>query len=124
MIGVFDSGFGGLTVLKEILRVLPDYDYVYLGDNSRAPYGNKSDEVIYNYTRQAVDFLFKSGCELIIIACHTASAKALRKTQRAYLPANRPDKRVLAVVVPVVGEAGKLSRYHKLGVMGPAATVG
>ena len=123
-IGVFDSGFGGLTVLKEILRVLPDYDYVYLGDNSRAPYGNKSDEVIYNYTRQAVDFLFKSGCELIIIACHTASAKALRKIQQAYLPANHPDKRVLGVVVPVVEEAVKLSRYHKLGVIGTAATVG
>ena len=104
MIGVFDSGFGGLTVLKEFLRVLPDYDYIYLGDNARAPYGNKSDEVIYNYTREAVDFLFKQGCELVIIACHTASSKALRKIQREYLPAKYPNKRVLGVVVPLVEE--------------------
>ena len=123
MIGVFDSGFGGLTVLKEILRVLPDYDYVYLGDNARAPYGNKSDEVIYEYTRQAVDFLFKAGCELIIIACHTASAKALRKIQQEYLPKNYPDRSVLGVVAPVVEEAVKLSRYHRLGVIGTTATI-
>ena len=93
-----------MTVLKEFLRVLPDYDYIYLGDNARAPYGNKSDEVIYNYTREAVDFLFKQGCELVIIACHTASSKALRKIQREYLPAKYPNKRVLGVVVPLVEE--------------------
>ena len=123
MIGVFDSGFGGLTVLKEFLRVLSDYDYIYLGDNARAPYGNKSDEVIYNYAREAVDFLFKQGCELVIIACHTASAKALRKIQQEYLPVNYPDKRVLGAVVPLVEEAVKLSRYHRLGVVGTAATI-
>ena len=123
MIGVFDSGFGGLTVLKEFLKVLPDYDYIYLGDNARAPYGNKSDEVIYNYTKQAVDFLFKSGCKLIIIACHTASAKALRKIQQEYSPEFYPDKRVLGVVTPVVEEAIKLSRYHKLGIIGTMATI-
>jgi len=123
MIGVLDSGFGGLTVLKEFLRVLPDYDYIYLGDNARAPYGNKSDEVIYNYTREAVDFLFKQGCELVIIACHTASSKALRKIQREYLPAKYPNKRVLGVVVPLVEEAVKLSRYRKLGIIGTSATV-
>jgi glutamate racemase len=123
MIGVFDSGFGGLTVLKEFLRVLPDYDYLYLGDNARAPYGNKSDEVIYEYAKQAVDFLFKEGCELVIIACHTASSKALRKIQQEYLPKAYPDKRVLGVVVPTVEEAIKLSRYHKLGVIGTTATI-
>jgi glutamate racemase len=123
MIGVFDSGFGGLTALKEFLKVLPDYDYIYLGDNARAPYGNKSDEVIYNYTKAAVDFLFKVGAELIIIACHTASAKALRKIQQEYLPENYPDKRVLGVVVPIVEAAIKLSRYHKLGIIGTSATV-
>jgi len=135
MIGVFDSGFGGLTVLKEFLKVLPDYDYIYLGDNARAPYGDKSDEVIYNYTCQAVDFLLKQGCELTIIACHTASAKALRRIQQEYLPAKYPcpprfagdagaaDKRVLGVVVPIVEEAVKLSRYHKLGVIGTTATI-
>ncbi|MBI4779383.1 glutamate racemase, partial [Candidatus Falkowbacteria bacterium] len=123
MIGVFDSGFGGLTVLKEFLRVLPYYNYIYLGDNARAPYGNKSDEAVYNYTREAVDFLFKQGCELIIIACHTASAKALRKIQQEYLPEKHPDKRVLGVVVPMVEEAVNLSRYHKLGVIGTTATI-
>ena len=123
MIGVFDSGFGGLTVLKEFLRVLPNYDYVYLGDNARAPYGNKSDEVIYEYTRQAVDFLFKAGCQLIIIACHTASSKALRRIQQEYLPRSYPNRRVLGVVVPVVEEAIKLSRYHRLGVIGTTATI-
>jgi glutamate racemase len=123
MIGVFDSGFGGLTVLKEFLKILPDYDYLYLGDNARAPYGNKSDEVIYEYTRQAVDFLFKQGCELVIIACHTASTRALRKIQQEYLPANYPDKRVLGVAVPVVEEAVKASRYHRLGVIGTSATI-
>ncbi len=123
MIGVFDSGFGGLTVLKEFLRVLPDYDYIYLGDNARAPYGNKSDEAIYEYTKQAVDFLFKQGCELIIIACHTASSKALRRIQQEYLLTAYPDKRVLGVVVPIVEEAIKLSRYHKLGIIGTKATI-
>jgi len=123
MIGIFDSGFGGLTVLKEFLKLLPDYDYIYLGDNARAPYGNKSDEVIYEYAKQAVDFLFKAGCEIVIIACHTASSKALRKIQQEYLPKAYPDKRVLGVVVPMVEEAVKLSRYHKLGVIGTSATI-
>jgi len=123
MIGVFDSGFGGLTVLKEFLKVLPDYDYIYLGDNVRAPYGNKSDEVIYNYTRQAVDFLFKQGCEIVILACNTASAKALRKIQHDYLPKFYPNKRVLGIVVPAVETAVRLSRGHKLGVIGTTVTI-
>src|SRR3989338_9566140 len=123
MIGVFDSGFGGLTVLKEFLKVLPDYDYIYLGDNARAPYGNKSDEVIYNYTREAVDFLFKAGCELVILACNTASAKALRKIQQEYSPKFYPEKRVLGVVAPVVETALELKQNNKLGVIGTAATI-
>jgi len=123
MIGVFDSGFGGLTVLKEFLRILPEYNYIYFGDNARAPYGNKSDEVIYNYTKQAVDFLFKQGCELIIVACHTASAKALRRIQQEYLPEKYSDKRVLGVVVPIVEQAVGLSRHNKLGVIGTTATI-
>ncbi|MBI2459239.1 MAG: aspartate/glutamate racemase family protein, partial [Parcubacteria group bacterium] len=122
-IGVFDSGFGGLTVLKEFLRVLPAYDYIYLGDNARAPYGNKSDQVLYDYTGQAVDFLFKQDCEVIVIACHTASARALRMVQQEYLPAYYPDKRVLGVVVPLVEAAVKLSRARKLGVIGTRATI-
>jgi len=123
MIGVFDSGFGGLTVLKEFLRVLPDYDYIYLGDNARAPYGNKSDEVIYEYTKQAVDFLFKQGCELIILACNTVSVKALRRIQQEYLPKFYPDKRVLGIVVPAVETAVKLDHCHKLGVIGTTITI-
>lgn len=110
-------------MLKEFLRVLPDYDYIYLGDNARAPYGDKSAEVIYRHTEAAVDFLFKKGCELAIIACHTASAKALRKIQEDFLPKNYPDRRVLGVVVPVVEEAIKLSRYHRLGIIGTTATI-
>lgn len=123
MIGVFDSGFGGLTVLKEFLLVLPAYDYIYLGDNARAPYGDKSDEFLYDYTARAVDFLFKRGCELVIIACHTASARALRKIQQEYLPAFYPKRSVLGVVAPLAEEAVKLSRSHKLGVIGTKATV-
>lgn len=123
MIGVFDSGFGGLTVLKEFLRVLPEYNYVYLGDNARAPYGNKSDEVIYNYTREAVEFLFKEGCGLIIIACHTASARALRRVQQEYLPIRYPNKRVLGVAVPLAEEAINLSRFNRIGVIGTKATI-
>jgi len=123
MIGVFDSGLGGLTVLKEFLRVLPDYNYIYLGDNARAPYGNKSDEVIYEYTKQAVDFLFKQGCGLIILACNTVSVKALRRIQQEYLPKFYPDKRVLGVVVPAVETAVELSHCHKLGVIGTTITI-
>ena len=92
MIGVFDSGFGGLTVLKEFINVLPEYDYLYLGDNARAPYGNRSAETVYNFTIEAVDFLFKQGCQLIIIACNTASALALRNLQQEWLPSHYPDK--------------------------------
>ena len=123
MIGVFDSGLGGLTVLKEFLRVLPDYDYSYLGDNARAPYGNKSDEVIYNYTGEAVDFLFKQGCELIIIACHTASAKTLRRIQQGYLLKFYPERRVLGMIAPITEAAIELSRYHRLAVIGTKATI-
>ncbi|MFH1427440.1 MAG: glutamate racemase [Patescibacteria group bacterium] len=127
MIGVFDSGFGGLTILKELLRQLPDYNYIYLGDNARTPYGNKSDEVIYNYSRQAVDFLFKQGCELIIIACNTASAKALREIQQAWLPKHYLEKRVLGVIIPVVEETAALVKKkatkNKIGLIGTKATI-
>lgn len=123
MIGVFDSGFGGLTVLKEFLNKLPQYDYIYLGDNARAPYGNKSEEVIYNYAREAVDFLFKEGCELIIIACNTASAKALRKIQQEFLAESYPDKRVLGVIIPAVEAAAELNNLKRMGLIGTRATI-
>src|SRR5690349_5943226 len=99
-IGVFDSGLGGLSILRPILDRLPEYNYMYLGDNARLPYGSHSAETIYEYTRQAVDFLFKKDCELIILACNTASANALRKIQEEYLPKHYPDQRVLGVVRP------------------------
>lgn len=120
MIGVFDSGFGGLTVLKSFLSVLPEYDYIYLGDTARAPYGDKSREMIYDYTRQALDFLFAQGCNLVIIACNTISAEALRRLQQEYLPIAYPDKKVLGVIVPVVEEAVKSA--EPIGVIGTRAT--
>ena len=91
-IGIFDSGLGGLIILKEIIKKLPQYDYIYLGDNARTPYGNRSQEIIYKFTKQAVDFLFKQDCQLIIIACNTASAKALRQIQQEWLPNNYPER--------------------------------
>ncbi len=100
MIGVFDSGFGGLTVLEALLGRLPSYDYFYLGDSARAPYGARSPDVIYEFTREAVEFLFASGCPLVILACNTASARALRTLQQRYLPAHHPSHRILGVVRP------------------------
>jgi glutamate racemase len=123
MIGVFDSGLGGLTVLRAFLKHLPQYDYLYLGDNARAPYGNKSLEVIYGYTRQAVEFLFGRGCILIILACNTASAKALRKIQQEWLPLHHPDRRVLGVVIPLAEVGVQVTRYGRIGVIGTRATI-
>lgn len=123
MIGVFDSGFGGLTVLKAFLTKLPQYDYAYLGDNARTPYGNKSQAVIYAYTRQAVEFLFARGCVLVILACNTASAKALRRIQQELLPAKYPDHRVLGVVIPLAEAGVDVSRYGRIGVIGTRATI-
>jgi glutamate racemase len=123
MIGVFDSGIGGLTVLKSFLRDLPTYDYLYLGDNARTPYGNKSLEVIYEYTRQAVDFLFARGCILVILACNTASAKSLRKIQQEWLPSHYPDRRVLGVAIPLAEAGAEGTRFGRLGVIGTRATI-
>ncbi|MFP3867211.1 MAG: glutamate racemase [Desulfobacteraceae bacterium] len=123
MIGVFDSGFGGLLVLKELLRLLPEYDYLYLGDNARIPYGTRSDEVVYRFTHQAVDYLLQQGCVLVILACHTASSKALRRIQQQYLPAHFPDRRVLGVVIPTVEAALAQSSRERIGVIGTEGTV-
>ena len=106
-IGVFDSGYGGLTVLKEIEKQLPDYDYLYLGDNARAPYGTRSFETVYEYTLQCVKKLFDMGCPLVILACNTASAKALRNIQQKDLPLIAPEKRVLGVIRPTTEVVGK-----------------
>src|SRR5207249_575850 len=94
-IGVFDSGFGGLNILKSIVKELPEYDFIYLGDSARAPYGSRTKEVIYEFTKETVDFLFKKGAELIVIACNSASADALRKIQQEFIPKFYPNKKVL-----------------------------
>ncbi|MGQ9921806.1 MAG: glutamate racemase [Desulfobacca sp.] len=123
MIGVFDSGFGGLAVLREFLAALPEYDYLYLGDNARIPYGTRSDAVVLKFTQQAVAYLFAQGCVLIILACHTASAKALRTIQQQYLPFHYRDNRVLGVVIPTVEEALARSVSKRIGVIATEGTV-
>ncbi len=121
-IGVFDSGLGGLTVFKHLLDKLPGYNYIYLGDNARVPYGEKSAETIYEYSREAMEFLFSHGCRLIIIACNTASAQALRRLQQEYLPAHHPDCRILGVIRPLAEKfAG--SGHARIGVIGTKATI-
>lgn len=122
-IGVFDSGYGGLTILKEIRRRLPQYDYIYLGDNARAPYGPRSFDVVYRFTLEAVRYLFSRGCRLVILACNTASAKALRSIQQNDLPKIDPDRRVLGVIRPTVEQLGELSGNGNIGVLGTAGTV-
>lgn len=122
-IGIFDSGFGGLEVLKSIVNELPEYKYIYLGDTARTPYGNRSQEVIYNFTKQAVDFLFSKGCELIILACNTASSEALRKIQKQYLPDNFPEKKVLGVLMPAAERAVEVTKNRRIGVIGTESTV-
>lgn len=123
MIGVFDSGFGGLSILKEFLTDLPEYDYIYLGDSARAPYGNRSPEVIFDWTKNAVEYLFKAGCELVILACFSASANALRRLQQEWLPKHYPDRRILGVLIPLAEEADKISPGGKIGILGTRATV-
>lgn len=122
-IGIFDSGYGGLTIFEEIRNLLPQYDYVYLGDNARTPYGNRSFEVVYQFTRQAVLHLFAEGCPLIILACNTASAKALRTIQQCDLPLIDTTNRVLGVIRPTVEVVDQVSRSKHIGVLGTAGTV-
>lgn len=122
-IGIFDSGYGGLTVLKEIRSRLPRYNYIYLGDNARTPYGNRSFEVVYRYTLEAVKKLFDMGCYLVVLACNTASAKALRTIQQNDLPAIDPGKRVLGVIRPSVEEVNILSGSRHVGVLGTTGTI-
>lgn len=122
-IGVFDSGFGGLSILREIRKELPQYDYIFLGDNARAPYGNRSYQLVYEFTLQAVKHLFAQGCHLVILACNTASAKALRSIQQRDLQNLDPDRRVLGVIRPTVEEIGNLTRTRKVGLFGTPGTV-
>jgi glutamate racemase len=122
-IGIFDSGYGGLTVMKEILKKLPQYDYIYLGDNARAPYGNRSFETVYRYTLQCVEWFFEQGCPLVILACNTASAKALRTIQQNDLQRLNPDNRVLGVIRPTTEIIGQFTDTGKVGILATTGTV-
>lgn len=122
-IGIFDSGYGGLTILEDIRCQMPEYDYIYLGDNARAPYGTRSFEVVYEFTRQAVNKLFDMGCHLVILACNTASAKALRSIQMNDLPQIDPARRVLGVIRPTVECVGEISKNQHIGVLATAGTI-
>lgn len=122
-IGVFDSGFGGLDILRGIVKELPQYDYIYLGDTARTPYGTRSQEVIYEFTRQAVEFLFQKNCGLIILACNTASSEALRKLQQEYLPKHYPDRKILGVLIPATEDAIQKTRNKKIGILATESTV-
>ena len=122
-IGIFDSGYGGLTIFEEIRKLLPLYDYLYLGDNARTPYGSRSFEVVYQFTRQAVQYLFNAGCPLVILACNTASAKALRTIQQRDLPRIAPDRRVLGVIRPTVEVVDRISRTKHVGILGTVGTI-
>ncbi len=122
-IGIFDSGYGGLTILDGIRQRMPEYDYIYLGDNARAPYGTRSFDVVYEFTLQAVKKLFKMGCPLVILGCNTASAKALRSIQQKYLPTAAPDRRVLGVIRPTAEIVGELSHTKHIGVLATEGTI-
>lgn len=122
-IGVFDSGYGGLTILNSIKQLLPEYDYMYLGDNARAPYGTRSFDVVYEFTRQAVIKLFEMGCHLVILGCNTASAKALRSIQQNDLPLLDASRRVLGVIRPTAEIIGKLTKTRHIGLLATEGTV-
>src|SRR5688500_15228770 len=122
-IGVFDSGYGGLTVLRGLVDQLPDYDYLYLGDNGRAPYGTRSFDTVYRYTLECVEWLIEQGCPLVILACNTASAKALRTIQQNDLPKMKPGVRVLGVIRPTTEVIGTHSQSNSIGILATQGTV-
>lgn len=124
MIGIFDSGYGGLSVLRQIRNLMPEYDYLYLGDNARAPYGSRSYDVVYHYTLQAVEALFSRGCQLVILACNTASAKALRTIQQNDLCRFGNGRRVLGVIRPTVEAIGEITQSRHIGILATQGTVG
>jgi len=122
-IGIFDSGLGGLIITKALIKKLPGYDYVYLGDTKRVPYGNRSQKTIYQFTKSAVEFLFSQDCKLVVLACNTASSLALRKMQQEFLPAKYPDRKILGVIVPTVEVAVGNGVNKKIGVLATTSTV-
>lgn len=120
-IGIFDSGLGGLIVTKAIRKLMPEYDYVYLGDTKRVPYGSRSHDTVYEFTKEGVDYLFKKeNCAIVVVACNTASARSLRKIQQEYLPKNFKDRRVIGVLIPTAEE---VSKYKKVGIIGTSGTI-
>lgn len=123
MLGFFDSGYGGLTVLKETVKLLPQHSYIYLGDNARAPYGDRDQETIYEYTTEGVSELFRRGAELVVLACNTSSSVALRRIQQEFLPEKFPNKHVLGIIIPTAEEIGRITRSREVGVLGTQATV-
>ena len=122
-IGVFDSGYGGLTILRRMRKILPQYDYLYLGDNARAPYGPRSFDVVYQFTREAVEKLFSMGCHLVILACNTASAKALRTLQMNDIPRWDPDRRILGVIRPTAECIGDITKSRHVGILATEGTI-
>ena len=122
-IGIFDSGYGGLTIFEKIRDLLPHYDYLYLGDNARTPYGSRSFDIVYQFTLQAVQHLFNVGCPLVILACNTASAKALRTIQQCDLPHIAPNRRVLGIIRPTVEVVDRISRTKHIGILGTTGTI-
>ena len=122
-IGVFDSGLGGLAIALSIIRRLPQYEYIYLGDTKRVPYGGRSQETIHEFTAEALEFLFDQDCQLVILACNTASAEALRKSQQEYLPAHYPDRRVLGMIIPAAEAVFESGSPRRVGVLATASTV-
>jgi glutamate racemase len=123
MIGVFDSGYGGLSVFRELDRAFPEYDLVYLGDNARAPYGNRSPEVVYEYTKHAIEWLHKKGATFIVLACNTASAEALPRLQKEFLPGHPLEGRVVGVIDPVVAKIKEMNKGGAIGIMATKATI-
>lgn len=123
-IGVFDSGLGGLTIFKDLEKCLPEYDYIYLGDNLRTPYGGRDQETVYEFTKQACDFLFSKDCQIIVLACNTASASALRRLQEEYLPSlNDENKRILGIIRPIAEKIPSLTKNKRIGVIGTKNTI-
>jgi glutamate racemase len=122
-IGIFDSGYGGLTILEKIRSLMPQYDYIYLGDNARTPYGTRSFDVVYEFTKQSVEKLFQMNCPLVILACNTASAKALKTIQLEDLPVWNPEKRVLGVIRPTVEAVGNITKTRHVGILGTIGTI-
>lgn len=122
-IGIFDSGLGGLLITHRLMQALPEYDYLYLGDTARVPYGDRTQAAVYEFTRQAVDYLFKHGCALVVIACNTASAEALRTLQQEYMPKHHPTKKLLGVLIPAAEAAIATTKHGRIGVIATKSTV-